>query len=124
VHHDLFVRLGFTDELFTELTGMLDEYTKAVEEAAVGRQRHVAASADLEKVVAEIVSLVQRIHSFNQHRFRGDADALAAGDTAWNVFGPVRSQVTKPVPDPTPEGAPPAKRKQVDTAARKGTATR
>ena len=97
-HRELLVRLGMTAVLLGELSRQVAEYVAAVDQAASGRQDHVGARADLATVTAEILELVERIDGYQRHRFRDDADMLAAWDSAKNVVGPFRGPVVAPPP--------------------------
>jgi len=87
-HRDAFRRLGLTDQLLVELTGLFGQYTKAIEQRAASRQQHVGASADIEASANRIVEIVERINGLTQHRFRREREVLAAWDSARTVVTP------------------------------------
>jgi hypothetical protein len=60
-NRELFVWLGFADDLFAELAAQLDQYANATEQIAAGRKQQGAAGADLEAVAREIRDLIERL---------------------------------------------------------------
>lgn len=86
---DLFLRHGMAPTLLDDLTGALDQYDEAVEQAYAGRRAHVGASADLDEVGREILRVADQLDGMNRYRFQHDAERLAAWESARNVVWPV-----------------------------------
>ena len=102
---DALVPLGlgasFVDDLGTAIAA-LDAESQA---ANLARAKHVGASAELDEATSRAVDMVRIIDGFNRNRFDGDAEQLAAWESAISVGGPRRNGV-KPAPVPIPSPAP------------------
>lgn len=101
---DALVPLGlgasFVDDLGTAVA-TLDAQSQA---ANLARAKHVGASAELDEATSRAVDLVRILDGFNRNRFEGDAEQLAAWESAINVGAPRRNGV-KPAPVPIPSPA-------------------
>jgi hypothetical protein len=94
---------GLTDTVLDSLGEKLDEFDKAVQQGNEGRREHVGASAELDALAEEIVQVVRIMDGLNRYRFAGNAELLAAWESACNTFGPARPE--KPVPEDDVEPA-------------------
>ncbi len=102
-HRDVLLKYGLGEDVLADLAAALDQFDDAMEQGQAGRQAHVGASAELHAIADEIVQIVRVMDGLVRHRFRNDAEALAAWESASNVPGPF----TRAKPE-GPEGTPPA----------------
>ncbi len=93
---------GLPDTLLAELSAALDRIDTTEEAKEAGRNAQVGATADLDKVTGEIMRLLRQLDRLNRHRFRGDAELLAAWKRARNLPLPARE---KPEPTAPPKAA-------------------
>jgi hypothetical protein len=100
-HRDVLLKYGLGEDVLADLAAGLDQFDAALEQGQAGRQAHVGASAELHALADEIVQIVNVMDGLVRHRFRNDAETLAAWESASNVPGPFRS--AKPE---TPESTP------------------
>lgn len=103
IHRDVLLKYGLGEDLLADLAAGLDQFDAALEQGQAGRQAHVGASAELHALADEIVQIVRVMDGLVRHRFRNDAEALAAWESASNIPGPF----TRARPD-EPESPPPA----------------
>jgi hypothetical protein len=87
-NRDMFVRLGMPDTFPDELTAQLDAYEASMNDKHASRTSHVGATAELRAVTDEIMGIVQQLDALIRFRFRDDAEALAAFESARNVAWP------------------------------------
>lgn len=89
---------GLPDTLLAELSAALDrlESTEGAKES--GRNAQVGATADLDKVAGEVMRILRQLDKLNRHRFRGDAELLAAWTRARNL--PFTSRVKPDTKEP------------------------
>ncbi len=89
---------GLPDTLLTEISAAADrlESTEAVKEA--GRNAHVGATADLDKISGDVMRLMRQLDKLQRHRFRGDAERLAAWKRARNLPNPRREKAVEEPP--------------------------
>lgn len=87
-HKELLLRHGLAEPLLDSLEQGLVQLDQAVEEAEAGRRQHVGAVAEQEKVAVEIIRLVKVMNGLNRFRFAGDAERLAAWESASNLVTP------------------------------------
>ena len=99
-NREILVRHGLGDEVLDSLVQMLDRFDAALEQTLEARRRHVGASAELKALAEEVVLVVRALDGLIRYRFAGDAETLAAWESASNVAGPFRPA--------KPEGTPPA----------------
>ncbi len=76
---------GLPDTLLTELADALDRFESTEDTKELGRSAHVGATADLHKVAGEVMRILRQLDKLNRHRFRGDAELLAAWKRARNL---------------------------------------
>lgn len=83
---------GLPDTLLAELSEAIDriETTEGAKES--GRNAQVGASADLDKVAGEVMRILRQLDRLNRHRFKNDAELLAAWKRARNLPLPVRDK--------------------------------
>jgi len=99
---EVLVKHGLAESVLVSLAQTLDQFDAAVESGIVGRQTHVAASAELRAVADEIYQIVQVMDGLNRYRFMNDPELLAGWDSASNVLAAPKS--SKPGPDTPPTG--------------------
>jgi hypothetical protein len=89
-HREVLERHGLAMTAFETLKEELVQFEAAMEQFAIGRQRHVGASAQLRALASEVVQVVRVLHGLNRYRFRHDPGTLAAWTNARHVAaGPV-----------------------------------
>lgn len=79
------------DQLAT-IEALLDRFEEAQHRANTGRGDHVGATAQLKVVVRQAMRAVRHINTLERRRLRGDADLLAAWDSARNIHYPARPE--------------------------------
>ena len=102
---ELLVGHGLSDTLLGDLSTALDQFDASVAESNEGRRGHVGARAELKAVSDEVMLLVGMLDGLNRYRFEGNAELLAAWESARKVVGGPRSAVVAPAPE---DGTPPA----------------
>ncbi|MES2306990.1 MAG: hypothetical protein V4558_15925 [Gemmatimonadota bacterium] len=108
---DLLLPFGLGDTLIPELTKAIEQFDAATSTAHSGRVGHVGARADLTAVTEECVALVGVLDGLMATRYNGDAENLAAWESARNVLGPFvkkskeEAQAVTPAPAPGAEKA-------------------
>jgi hypothetical protein len=90
---EILVRFGLADTSFDALKKSLADFDAATEQWMAGRLTHVAASAKLGAVAAEVVKIVKVMDGLNVYRFRDQPDLLAA----WKSASKVRDFTRTPV---------------------------
>jgi hypothetical protein len=101
-HRELLVRHGLSDEIADGLGPKLKEFDQAVAQGLEGRRRHVAATAELMILAAEIVDVVRVMDGFERLRFAQDPERLAAWTSASSLTA---APVVRDTPsDGQPEG--------------------
>jgi hypothetical protein len=109
---ELLVGHGLVEKVLDDLNQAIAKFDAAVEQGTEGRRAHVGASAELETVANEIVELVHAMDGLNRYRFAGDAERLAAWESASTVLARTRSVTDTPpdtgTPVPTPGEVKPA----------------
>jgi hypothetical protein len=98
---ELLEKHGLAGTVLESLAEALDQFDLAAEQGTEGRRAHVGASAELETVSDEVVQIVNLMGGFNRIRFANDSEALAAWESASNVFAAPHSEV-KAGPGGTP----------------------
>ena len=97
---ELLITHGLVEKVLDDLNLAIAKFDAAVEQGTEGRRAHVGASAELETVATEIVELVNAMDGLNRYRFAGDAERLAAWESASTVLTRTRSTPDTPA---TPE---------------------
>lgn len=111
---ELLVSHGLVEKVLDDLNGAIAKFDAAVEQGTEGRRAHIGASAELETVANEIVELVNAMDGLNRYRFAGDAERIAAWESASTVLVRTRSTPDAPpapdtgTPVPTPGEVKPA----------------
>ncbi len=103
---DALLPLGLGATFIDDLTASVTALDAATEEANLARARHVGASAELGAATGKAVELVRVIDGFNRNRFEGDAEQLAAWESATSVGTPRHPVTPASVPVPGPEPIP------------------
>jgi hypothetical protein len=106
-HRELLVRHGLSEEIASGLGPKLKQFDEAVEEGLAGRRRHVAATAELMIIAAEIADAVNVMDGFERLRFAQDPERLAAWTSASSITAAPVVRDAAP-PDGQPEGGAPA----------------
>lgn len=108
---ELLVSHGLVEKVLDDLNLAIAKFDAAVDQGTEGRRAHVGASAELETVAMEIVELVNAMDGLNRYRFAGDAERLAAWESASTVLVRTRSTPDTPaaeIPAPEPGEVKPA----------------
>jgi hypothetical protein len=100
---ELLAQYGLADKLVDDLAAALDEFDGSVIESNQGRQAHVGARAELKAVSDEVMRLVALLDGLNRYRFSGNAELLAAWESARNVVSGPAAAEREPGPGGTPE---------------------
>ena len=101
---ELLVKHGLTSTLLDDLAAAVAEFDASVAETNTGRQDHILASAELERVSNELVQLVAMMDGINRYRFAKEPQLLAAWESAKHVVtGPQAAKEENPV---TPSAGP------------------
>ncbi len=82
----------------------MDEFDASVVESNEGRRDHVGARAELKAVSDELMQLVEMLDGLNRYRFCGNAELMAAWESARNVVTGPRPAEEPPVEAPKAEG--------------------
>ena len=100
---DLLVQHGLSATLLDDLAAALDEFNLSVRDSTTGRQDHVLASAELQRVSEQILELVEVLDGINRYRFKDQPELL----DAWKS---IRHVVTGPqaAKDEVPASSEPA----------------
>ena len=96
---ELLAKHGLSDSLLPDLAAAVDEFDASVAESNEGRRGHVGARAELKAVSDEVMLLVGMLDGLNRYRFEGNAELLAAWESARKVMGGPRSAAVAPAPD-------------------------
>jgi len=83
---------GLPDTLLAELSAAIDRIEATEGAKEVGRNAQVGASADLDKVTGEVMRILRQLDRLNRHRFKDDAELLAAWRYARNIPRPSRDK--------------------------------
>jgi hypothetical protein len=94
-------KYGLSEKLLDDLAAALADFDASVEESNEGRREHVGARAELKAVSDEIMRQVAMLDGLNRYRFAGNAELLAAWESAKNVVsGPKPAE-----PETTAQGS-------------------
>jgi hypothetical protein len=85
---DVLLKYGMAETLLDDLTGTLNKYEDAVSQAHAGNRARVGASAELDAVMADLMTLVHQLDGMNLYRFRNDPEQRAAWESASNIPWP------------------------------------
>jgi hypothetical protein len=106
---DVLVKYGLADRLLEDLTAAVNDFDASVAESNEGRREHVGARADLKAVSDEVMRLVEMLDGLNRYRLAGNAELLAAWESARNVVTGPRPAADQPnAPPPGDAGVRPA----------------
>lgn len=103
---ELLLKHGMSQALLDELATAVKQFDAATESAHASRRDHVGAREQLAQLAGELVELVGLLDAMVRSQFRGNAEVIAAWESASTV---VRFH-HQPAPEdaPTPEPAPAA----------------
>jgi hypothetical protein len=101
---ELLARHGLADKLLEDLAAAVGDLDESVEESNEGRRDHVGARADLKAVSDEVIKVVQMLDGLNRYRFSGNAELLAAWESARKVMVGPRTAEEPQAETPKAEG--------------------
>jgi hypothetical protein len=93
---DVLGKYGLSEKLLDDLAAAVSDFDASVEESNEGRREHVGARADLKAVSDEVMRLVTMLDGLNRYRFAGNAELLAAWESARNVVSGPRPAEAEP----------------------------
>lgn len=109
-HREALVKRGMSGTVLADLGEAVKQFDLAVERANAARAAHVAASAELRAVGAEIVQVVRMLDAVARLEFKDDPSLLAAWKSVSRRQAVSRdgsaAEVPGPAPAPTTEGQP------------------
>jgi hypothetical protein len=85
---ELFTKYGMPAGFLEEFGALVKEFEASLDEKDAGLRTHVGANAELDATMSDIMMLVKQLDAINRHRFRKDAERLAAWKSARNVHWP------------------------------------
>src|SRR5690606_4948693 len=91
-HRDTLLKYGMEPAVLDDLTASIAKFEDALQQGMDARRMHVGASADLEKVVVEIVRIVKALDGLNRVKYAADPERLAAWKSATNIVERARPQ--------------------------------
>jgi hypothetical protein len=89
---------GLPDTLLTEISAAIDRLESTEDAKEAGRNAHVGATADLHKVTGDVMRILRQLDKLHRHRFREDAELLAAWKRARNLPIPRREKAAEEPP--------------------------
>ncbi len=95
----ILTRYGLTPTLLDELSAATSQLESARGQKDVGRNAHTGATADLDRVAADVSRILRQLHKLNRVRFKGDTETLTVWNRVRRIPRPSRGQ-EKPT-DPT-----------------------
>jgi hypothetical protein len=95
---ELLGKYGLPDGHLERLAQELDRFEQLMNERHAATRAHVGARAELRAVTDEIMHLVQQLDAINRHRYRDDAEELAAWRSARDVAWAHRERDTALTP--------------------------
>ena len=95
---DVLGKHGLADKLLEDLAAAVEEFDGSVMQSNEGRRGHVGAVAELQAVSDEVMQLVEMLDGLNRYRLAGNAELLAAWESARNVVAEARAAE---LPEPT-----------------------
>jgi len=102
---EILVKHGLADKLLEDLAAAVNEFDGSVAQSNEGRQGHVGARAELRAVSDQVMQLVDMLDGLNRYRFGGNAELIAAWESARNVVaGPRTAEAAAGGPTPPAEG--------------------
>ncbi|HEY7634900.1 MAG TPA: hypothetical protein VH763_05125 [Gemmatimonadales bacterium] len=101
---DLLIKHGLADRLLDDLAAAVRDLDASVEESNEARREHVGARAELQAVSDEVMKLVEMLDGLNRYRLTGNAELLAAWESARKVVMGPRSPEEPQVEPPKAEG--------------------
>ena len=101
---EILVGHGLVETVLDDLNAAIAKFDAAVDQGTEGRRAHVGASAELETLANEIMELVNAMDGLNRYRFAGDAERLAAWESASTVL--VRTRAPQEDPPAPGTGTP------------------
>ena len=87
----ILTRYGLTPTLLDELDAAVTQLESARGQKDVGRNAHTGATADLDRVAADVAKLLRQLHKLNRVRFKKDTEALAVWNRVRNIPRPGRA---------------------------------
>jgi hypothetical protein len=97
---ELLLKHGLAERLLDDLAAAVDQFDASVAETNEGRRGHVGARAELDAVSDEVMQLVEMLDGLNRYRFAGEAELLAAWESARHVVVGPRGEGKEEGPAP------------------------
>jgi len=98
---EVLAKHGLADKLLDDLAAVSKEFEESITQSSSARREQVGASAELASASDELMELVDMLDGLNRYRFSGNAELLAAWESARNVVtGPRSESVSTPGPAP------------------------
>lgn len=88
---------GLPDDFLEQLARDIDEFDRALTLKQSAAFTHVGASAALQKTCSEILAIVHQLDALHRVRFRGNAELIAAWNSARNIPWPRHRKKAAPV---------------------------
>jgi len=85
----LFLEHGLAAESLEELTRLMGEFERSMEDANAGRRSHTGAHAELRVVVRQLMRMAQQLDGIALYRYRAQPELMGAWTSARNVAWPV-----------------------------------
>ena len=105
---ELLLKHGLAERLLDDLGAAIEAFDASLLESHQGRRDHVGARAELEAGSDELLEIVGLLDKLNRYRFAGNAELLAAWDSARNVVSGPRTVSEEKEAPPTGEVKPAA----------------
>lgn len=106
---ELLAKYGLSGAMFDQLVTLLDQFDATVDQGVAGRQQHVGATKELDRVADEVVQGVAVLNGLNRARFAHDPNALCAWESASSVVTVhPHVELLPPSGTPTSDAAKPA----------------
>jgi hypothetical protein len=101
---ELLLKHGLSERLLDDLDAAVKEFDASILDRNEGLRGHVGARAELRAVSNEIMLLVDMLDGLNRYRFAGNAELLAAWESARRVVTGPRTPDEAAVEAPKPAG--------------------
>ena len=96
------VKYGLSDAVLTSLNRALEQFDAAMDRSTTGRKSHVGASAELDRLGAEVVHIVNVMDGLNRARYEKGTEPLGAWESMRTIFGPRQGGAAPEVEGATP----------------------
>lgn len=106
-NRDVLVKHGLSEAMLDQLDAGIKEFEASLQETDDGKQSHVAARAEMDRLSDEIMRLVGMLDGFNRYRFHHDPELIVAWESAKHVVSGPQVKETEPT-TPVASGLEPA----------------